>query len=163
MFYFDKRPYGLKVRSVYRCVANTAVCSNMGQILAGWTNMASWDMSNQRAYKGGPMYQREDKRTVGRLVADVLTYHSSLANIVDEQLYRGKCLEKMSQQRSRLCFKLQTTKQQQLDWTNLKLSNPEIWFIPCQVLTSNHRSVCVCNFACTPHQKLVKRNLGFDL
>ena len=57
--------------------------------------MASWDMSNQRAYKGGPMYHREDKRTVGRLVADVLTYHSSSANIVDEQLYRGKCLEKI--------------------------------------------------------------------
>ena len=125
MFYFDKRPYGLKVRSVYRCVANTAVCSNMGQILAGWTNMASWDMSNQRAYKGGPMYQREDKRTVGRLVADVLTYHSSSANIVDEQLYRGKCLEKMSQQRSSRQTLLQTSNDQAV-----KLNQLETWI--CQ-------------------------------
>ena len=55
------------------------------------------------------MYQREDKRTVGRLVADVLTYHSSSANIVDEQLYRGKCLEKMSQKRSSRQTLLQTS------------------------------------------------------
>ena len=59
--------------------------------------MASWDMSNQRAYKGG-LVSGEDKRTVSTwthlLLTDVLTYQLSLANTQIQMKRRRKIHQK---------------------------------------------------------------------